>query len=96
MCLLVGCCRHHLIPKSTHPYWVKKGLDRKFLLSHTVDICRECHNAIHRLIDEETMGHSYRTLDALLAHEGVRKHAQWASKQKITVVKPGTNLKYRK
>ena len=70
---------HHLIPRKLH------GKDRFVRMhgrarmrTHGVWICRDhCHPQIHRLIDEKSMGLTYHTLEALLAHEGVAAYVKW-------------------
>ena len=40
---------HHLIPRETHSKYIKKSVYTKdYLDHHGVDICRPCHNVIHR------------------------------------------------
>ena len=52
-------------------------------MNETIDVCRDCHKAIHRLIpDEKQLGRLYNTLDALLSNPEVGKFVVWVSKQK--------------
>jgi 5-methylcytosine-specific restriction endonuclease McrA len=73
---------HHLIPRTTHKKLLKRGFETKEL-NVGIMICRPCHNAIHRLIDEETMASDYYTFDLLMEHAGVVKWIEYARKQKI-------------
>jgi hypothetical protein len=41
--------RHHLYPRETHDWMLKKGLQQAVLQS-TIPLCRMCHSAIHRFV----------------------------------------------
>ena len=87
--------KHHLIPRTTHKKYRKKGLTQEFL-NTCIDICRPCHSALHRLIDEKTLGRDFNTLEAIMAHEGVQKWVNYASKQKkLRTKKDSLNPKIR-
>ena len=52
------------------------------LLNHqTIDICRPCHNHIHRSYDNRTLSMQFNTLDKLLNDPTISKYAKWASRQ---------------
>jgi len=51
------------------------------LLNTCADICRQCHNAVHNLIDNKTLAQSFNTVDKLMAHEGIRKAVAYVSRQ---------------
>lgn len=74
---------HHLIPRTTHKKMLKRNLFEKKELNRGIYVCRPCHNAIHKLIDEYTMAQEYNTLEKLLDHEGVQKWIPYAMKQKV-------------
>ena len=44
---------HHLIPRELHERYMKKGLSREHVC-RTIDICRPCHNALHRYSGQST------------------------------------------
>lgn len=75
--------RHHLIPRACHRKpWFKKRFSRE-QMHVTIEVCGECHAAIHDLIpDERELGHSYHTVAELLTHPGIQKHLVWVRKQK--------------
>jgi uncharacterized Fe-S cluster-containing MiaB family protein len=77
---------HHLIPKTTHKRMLKRNLFEKKELQRGIDVCRPCHNALHKLIDEFTMAEKYNTLELLLEHEGVQKWIPYAEKQKVVQI----------
>ncbi|CAM9561845.1 unnamed protein product [Choristocarpus tenellus] len=88
-----GCCsmcerhmpltRHHVMPRSSHKRYKKKGYSDEFL-ARTISICRPCHSAIHRTHDALTLAERFRTVESLLADEGIGRFVAWASKQKTT------------
>ena len=49
----------------------------------TVDLCSDCHSAIHDLIpDERELGRAYYTLELLQTHPAIEKFLAWVRKQK--------------
>lgn len=78
-----GTTEHHLIPRTCHSNkWFKKRFDRQQMRT-TIDVCRDCHSAIHRLIpDEKELGRHYNTVEQLVAHEEIAKFLTWVVKQK--------------
>ena len=73
---------HHLIPKINHS---KNKFQRLFtkleMNTRGIDVCKDCHSTIHRLIDNKTLGLEYNTKELLLAHEGVAKFVKWVKGQ---------------
>jgi hypothetical protein len=78
-----GTTEHHLIPRTLHGNkWFKKRFDREQMQSK-INVCRDCHRAIHRLIpDEKDLGRHYNTVDKLRAHELLARYLVWMRKQK--------------
>src|SRR5262249_34973178 len=87
-----GCCaictrdmpltRHHLIPRAVHKKMAKKGYSKECLQT-CVLICRPCHSAVHRLIPQHmVLATEYASLQRLLEHDGVKRWASFAAKQK--------------
>ena len=69
--------RHHLIPRMMHEKYLKTGLTQDFL-NTCLDICRQCHSAVHRAEDEATLAEKFNTLELILTHPGVQKwSASW-------------------
>ena len=71
---------HHLIPKALHRKKRYRALGRA-ALAQGVDLCRDCHDAVHRFIDEKTLGAHFSTLDALRAHPDVAKFVAWVRRR---------------
>mmetsp|Transcript_71158 Transcript_71158/g.230305 ORF Transcript_71158/g.230305 Transcript_71158/m.230305 type:complete len:416 (-) Transcript_71158:80-1327(-) len=81
---------HHLIPKDTHPTYLKKRLPRgiegeptrHFLNTYGTMVCRKCHSMVHSLASNAVLATDYNTLEKILAHPVVQKWAEWAAKQR--------------
>lgn len=73
---------HHLIPKKVHRRAYFRRTYSREQLQRGVHLCRLCHSAVHRLHDEMTLAREFSTLAALRASPELRRHAQWARKQK--------------
>jgi len=78
-----GTTKHHLIPRTLHSNkWFKRHFTREEL-HRTIDVCRDCRKAIHRLVpDEKQLGRHYNSVERLLAHEQIGKFVAWVRKQK--------------
>lgn len=73
---------HHLIPKKLHR---RKRFRKRYSreeLAQGVHICRLCHNGVHRLFDEMTLGQQKNTLEQLQADKSLQRHVRWVSKQR--------------
>jgi len=52
-------------------------------MSQTVELCRECHNEIHRIVpSEKQLGREYHSLELLMKHPQILSFVNWVSKQK--------------
>jgi len=74
---------HHLIPRKLHRRERFKKRYTKADLNRGVDICRLCHNGIHDLYDELTLGQRFTSLACLQQDEPLQKHFAWVAKQKV-------------
>lgn len=74
---------HHLIPRKVHRRAHFKKHYSKSELNQGVNICRNCHNGIHRRYDEMSLAKRLHTLDALLRDEELSRFFTWVSKQRI-------------
>ncbi|MET1254154.1 hypothetical protein [Aliikangiella maris] len=73
---------HHLIPKSCHTNkWFKKHYTAFEMKHNGINICRSCHNYIHKRFTEKQLGRDLNTLEALLQQPEMVKYIQWAKKQ---------------
>jgi hypothetical protein len=74
---------HHLIPRTLHGNkWFKKRFSQEEL-RRGIDVCKDCHRAIHDLIPEEKeLGRHYNSLEKLLAHPEVAKYVAWKRRRR--------------
>ena len=74
---------HHLIPQTCHKNkWFKKNFTREEMHAG-IDICRDCHSAIHKYIpNEKKLGRDYNTIEKLMAHTALANYVEWLSKQR--------------
>ncbi|TYZ61790.1 hypothetical protein PybrP1_004788 [[Pythium] brassicae (nom. inval.)] len=83
---------HHLIPRTTHAQYRKKGYTKEFL-NTCVMICRQCHSKIHSVEDERTLARDFSTLEKIMAHPEIVRWVAYASKQKARI-RPTKKSKY--
>lgn len=74
---------HHLIPRSEHSRFVKRGYKMSFLKGreNIAEICRPCHNTVHRFASNKELADKYETTEKLLAEEPIQKWVEWVSTQ---------------
>jgi|EP00945_MAST-04E_sp_MAST-4E-sp1_P000183 hypothetical protein len=75
---------HHLIPKTMHAHYVKKGTHTRDQLNQCVDLCRACHSNVHKTENCKDLAEHYNTIELLLEHPKIKKFANYISKQKTT------------
>lgn len=72
---------HHLIPRTLHTKkWYKKVYTEE-QLNQGIDICYDCHEAVHDFITEKDLGKNYNTLSKLLEHAKVSKFVNWVARR---------------
>ena len=69
---------HHFIPRTVHSNkWFKKRFTRAGMAAG-IEVCRQCHRAIHHLIpDEKELARRYNTIGKLLDHPKLTKYVEW-------------------
>ena len=73
---------HHYIPRTLHTNKLfKKMFDTKFMKSHGIDLCDDCHKAIHTFHSEKELGRYYNDKSKLLSSEKVENFIKWIKKQ---------------
>jgi hypothetical protein len=102
-----GCCKlcqrimpltfHHLIPRATHTKMLHT-FDRWTMRQRGIDICRPCHNTVHKTWDEMELAMKYNTLELLLATEQIQQFLKYARSQKTVSKDDAVNhkLQYRR
>lgn len=74
---------HHYIPKTLHRNKLfRKIYKREYMQTHGVDLCDDCHRAIHTFFTEKELGKTYNTKEKLFATEKVKNFIVWIKKQK--------------
>ncbi len=73
---------HHLIPKTLHSNkWFVKNFSKEEL-NKTIELCKDCHGAIHKFIGEKELGRNYNTVEKLLQNEDISTFVKWISTKK--------------
>ena len=73
---------HHFIPKTLHKNKLfRKMYALKFMQSHGIDLCDDCHYNIHHFHTEKELGKYYNDKKKLLSSEKVRNFLKWVKKQ---------------
>lgn len=75
---------HHLIPRKMHRRTHFRKHYSKEQLNQGINICRQCHNGIHRQYDEMQLAKTLNTTQALANDETLSRYFAWVSKQKIS------------
>jgi hypothetical protein len=55
-------------------------------LHDVIWVCRQCHDGIHDLYDEQTLAKCFNTLEKLTAEKRLQKHFAWVSKSKKGII----------
>ena len=73
---------HHYIPRTLHSNkFFKKKYSIIYMKQHGVDLCRDCHHAVHEFFTEKELGKDYNDKNKLLTDERIRKFLIWIKKQ---------------
>jgi hypothetical protein len=81
---------HHLVPRTLRRNrWFRRNLPPE-RFQEGIDVCRPCHKAIHRFIDEKTLGRRYASREALLEHPELAAFIAWVRTQD-----PGARIRMR-
>jgi len=71
---------HHLIPRSVHGNKWFRARHTREEMARGLQLCRDCHAAIHRFIpSEKELARSFSTREALLAHPELATFVAWVS-----------------
>lgn len=74
---------HHLIPRKLHrrPRF-RRDYDSD-QLQRGINICRPCHNGLHRLYDEMKLASTFNTREAILQDPALSRHITWSAGLKL-------------
>ena len=75
---------HHLIPKSLHKkQWIKRRFTKNSLQDGIL-ICRDCHDALHKMISRKECATTYNSCEKILQHPDFSNFVRWVKKQNKT------------
>ncbi len=74
--------RHHLIPRTLHSNkWFKRRYTRQEM-QRGVNLCGDCHRAVHRLVpSEKDLGRRFNSLPSLQQHDRISAHVKWKQRR---------------
>lgn len=74
---------HHLIPKINHNNkWFVKNFTKDDMKYRRIWVCEhDCHQTIHKFINQKDLGRYYNTKELLLSHPEVLNYVEWIKKQ---------------
>ncbi|MFC4698718.1 hypothetical protein ACFO4O_00905 [Glaciecola siphonariae] len=75
---------HHLIPKKMHRRTFFKKHYKKSELAQGIDICRQCHDGIHKTYTEMELAKHLNTFEAIKDDEKLSSYFAWVAKQKVS------------
>lgn len=74
---------HHFIPRTLHKNkFFRKLYKLKFMQTHGIDLCDDCHYNVHHLHTEKELGKYYNNKSKLLSSEKIINFLKWVKKQK--------------
>ncbi|WP_019022366.1 hypothetical protein [Thioalkalivibrio sp. ALE23] len=74
--------RHHLIPRKQHRRRrIRRRFPRAEREGRLLQVCRPCHEHIHRQFDEQTLAERLNTREALLAEPAIRRFVDWIAER---------------
>jgi len=77
----VELTEHHLIPREMHnKKWCHKMFSLEERKNKKIDICHDCHAAIHFFISNKELGQIYHSIEKLTTHEDLMNFINWVSK----------------
>jgi len=75
---------HHLIPKLVLKRLRNKGThsaERVDVAKYLVEVCRPCHNELHRLWGHGELAKEYQTVDKILEAPEIQPYLKWKRKR---------------
>ena len=73
---------HHLIPKKNHKInYIKKKYSSININTYGINICRDCHKMIHKLIPHKSLALEYNSKEKLQNHSDLKKFILWVKTQ---------------
>jgi len=71
---------HHMIPRSEHSKYLKRGFTRAQLLGveNQCLCCRRCHSMVHKFENNAVLAEKYFTLERIREHPRIQAYAHFA------------------
>ncbi|CAF5144723.1 unnamed protein product, partial [Rotaria sp. Silwood1] len=80
-CKLCGCTQritiHHLIPKLILKRMKNSGKESVDVSKYLIEVCRPCHNEIHRIWPHSELAKDYQTVDMILDAPDIQPYLNW-------------------
>ncbi|CAF3893368.1 unnamed protein product [Rotaria sordida] len=87
-CKLCGCDQritiHHLIPKLILKRMRNSGKESVDVSKYLIEVCRSCHNEIHRIWPHNELAKDYQTVDMILDAPAIQPYLNWKRKRERT------------
>eukprot|EP00128_Syssomonas_multiformis_P017849 Colp12_sorted_trinity150504_noHs@22084 len=77
---------HHLIPKLVLKRMRNAGKAKVDVSKYLVEVCRPCHNELHRLFGHGELATYYHTIDSILQAPELQPFLLWKRKRERTLV----------
>lgn len=75
---------HHMIPKLILKRMRNSGKESVDVAKYLVEVCRPCHNEIHRIWPHSELAKDYQTVDMLLEAPAIQPYLTWKRKRERT------------
>ncbi len=75
---------HHLIPKLILKRMRNSGKESVDVAKYLVEVCRPCHDEIHRIWPHNELAKEYQTVDMLLDAPAIQPYLNWKRKRERT------------
>ena len=73
---------HHLIPKKNHKInYIKKKYSSININTYGINICRDFHKMIHKIIPHKSLALEYNSKEKLQNHSDLKKFILWVKTQ---------------
>ncbi|CAF1591660.1 unnamed protein product [Rotaria magnacalcarata] len=75
---------HHLIPKLILKRMRNSGKESVDVSKYLIEVCRPCHNEIHRIWPHNELAKEYQTVDMILDAPAIQPYLNWKRKRERT------------
>lgn len=82
--LFIQILVHHLIPKLILKRMRNSGKESVDVAKYLIEVCRPCHNEIHRIWPHTELAKDYQTVDMILEAPEIQPYLNWKRKRERT------------